>query len=256
MSLPRATFRFYAELNDFLPPSRRSAPFVHSFLGRPAVKDTIEALGIPHTEVDLVLLDGESVDFRAPLFDGARVSVFPVFESIDIRSITRVRPQPLREPRFVLDVHLGRLTAYLRMLGFDVLFGPKSADDELARIAQSERRILLTRDRDLLKRSAVSHGYWIRESSPRLQVLEVLRRFDLVGSIAPFERCIRCNEPLVCAERAKIEARLPARVRERHTEFRTCPSCERIYWKGSHHIRMQQMISDLCHQVAAKDDFA
>ena len=92
MSLPRATFRFYAELNDFLPPSRRGAPFAHSFFGRPAVKDAIEALGVPHTEVDLVLLDGESVDFRAPLFDGARVSVFPVFESIDIRSITRVRP--------------------------------------------------------------------------------------------------------------------------------------------------------------------
>ena len=256
MNLPRATFRFYAELNDFLPPNRRGVPFVHSFLGRPAVKDAIEALGVPHTEIDLVLLDGESVDFRASLFDGARVSVFPVFESIDIRSITRVRPQPLREPRFVLHVHLGRLAAYLRMLGFDVLFTPQRADKELAQIAQSEGRILLTRDRDLLKRSAVSHGYWIRDSSPRRQVLEVLRRFDLVESIAPFERCIRCNQPLVCAERADVEGRLPARVRERHTEFRTCASCGRIYWKGSHHTRMQQMITDLRHQVAAEDNFA
>jgi len=256
LNLPRATFRFYAELNDFLPPSRRGAPFAHSFFGRPAVKDAIEALGVPHTEVDLVLLDGESVDFRAPLFDGARVCVFPVFESIDIRSITRVRPQPLREPRFVLDVHLGRLAAYLRMLGFDVLFTPEAADQKLARIAQSERRILITRDRDLLKRSAVSHGYWIRESSPRLQVIEVLQRFDLLASIAPFERCIRCNQPLVPAERADVENRLPARVRERHAEFRTCSSCGRIYWKGSHHQRMQQMISELRHQVAAKGNFA
>jgi uncharacterized protein len=254
--LSRATFRFYAELNDFLPLAKRGVPFEHEFSGRPAVKDAIESLGVPHTEVDLVLLDGQSVDFGAAVSDGARVSVFPVFESIDIGPIARVRPQPLREPRFVLDVHLGRLAAYLRMLGFDVLFRNDSTDRELARIAQLERRILLTRDRDLLKRSAVTHGYWMRQTSPRRQVVEVLRRFDLRGSISPFERCLRCNQPLVTVHRSEIEQRLPERIRDQHREFKTCRACERIYWKGSHHRRMEQLIAELSRQLAAYGNFA
>jgi uncharacterized protein len=256
LTLPRATFRFYAELNDFLPPAHRGVPIERTFSGRPAVKDAIESLGVPHTEVDLVLLDGQSVDFAAPVPDGARVSVYPVFESIDIGPIARVRPQPLREPRFILDVHLGRLAAYLRMLGFDVLFKNDSSDRELALLAQRERRILLTRDRDLLKRSAVTHGYWMRQTSPRRQLVEVLRRFDLLRSISPFQRCLRCNEPLVTVDRSEVEPRLPERIRDQHTDFKTCRSCERIYWKGSHHRRMQQLIAELSRQLAADGNFA
>ncbi len=256
MTLPRATFRFYAELNDFLPLGKRGVPFEREFSGRPAVKDAIESLGVPHTEVDLVLLDGQSVDFGATVPDGARVSVFPVFESIDIGPIARVRPEPLREPRFILDVHLGRLAAYLRMLGFDVVFKNDSTDRELAHLAQRERRILLTRDRDLLKRSAVTHGYWMRQTSPRRQVVEVLRRFDLLRSISPFERCLRCNEHLVKVDRSEVEPRLPERIREQHIDFKTCRSCERIYWKGSHHRRMQQLIAELSRQLAADGNFA
>ncbi len=256
MTLPRATFRFYAELNEFLSPAHRSVPFERTFSGRPAVKDVIESLGVPHTEVDLVLLDGQSVDFGAPVPDGARVSVYPVFESIDIGPIARVRPQPLREPRFILDVHLGRLATYLRMLGFDVLFKNDSTDRELALVAQRERRILLTRDRDLLKRSAVTHGYWMRQTSPRRQLVEVLRRFDLLRSISPFQRCLRCNEPLVTVDRSEVEPRLPERVRDLQTDFKTCRSCERIYWKGSHHRRMQQLIAELSRQLAADSNFA
>jgi uncharacterized protein with PIN domain len=240
--MSRATFRFYAELNDFLPPSRRGIAFEHVFSGRPSVKDAIESLGVPHGEVDLVLLDGESVEFTAPLTDGARVSVFPMFESVDISSIARVRPEPLRETRFVLDVHLGRLAAYLRMAGFDTCWRNDCRDEELARISQAERRILLTRDRDLLKRSAVTHGYWMRQTQPRKQFLEVLRRFDLFRSVAPFTRCLRCNQLLRPVDKSQIESELPPRVRERHAEFKTCPSCHRIYWKGSHHERMKELI--------------
>lgn len=115
--MPRASFRFYAELGDFLPPDRRGVTFAHEFHDRPSVKDVIESLGVPHTEVDLVLADSEPVDFSWRLRDGTRVSVYPVFESIDVAPVTRLRPAALREVRLVVDGHLGRLGRYLRMLG-------------------------------------------------------------------------------------------------------------------------------------------
>ena len=237
-----AEFRFYAELNDFLPPSRRQVAFVHAFDGRPAIKDTIEALGVPHPEVDLILVNGESVDFAHPLQDGERVSVYPRFESLDITPILRVRPQPLRETRFVLDTHLGRLAAYLRMLGFDALYRADYEDAELAAISSGEHRILLTKDRGLLRRSVVTHGYCVRHRHPREQLVEVVRRFDLVRSMQPFTRCMRCNGVLETASPEAARPRLPARVRELYTEYRSCRSCGRVYWKGSHYDRMLELI--------------
>lgn len=141
----------------------------------------IESLGIPHTEVDLILVNDESVDFSHAVQDGDRVSVYPVFEAFDISPIVRVRPQPLRESRFVLDVHLGRLASYLRILGFDTLYRNDYDDEELAGFSRNDGRILLTRDRGILKRSEVTHGYWVRENRPREQVVGVVRRFDLAG---------------------------------------------------------------------------
>jgi uncharacterized protein with PIN domain len=214
------------------------------------VKDTIEALGVPHAEVDLVLADGESVDFSWVLRDGARVSVYPVFESIDIGPLSRVRPEPLRETRFVLDGHLGRLAAYLRMMGFDVRWRNPCGDEELARISAGERRILLTRDRGLLKRSAVTHGYWVREMEPKRQAEEVLRRFDLLRSVAPFRRCLRCNELLQPIRKALVLDRLPPRVREQHDEFVHCVSCERVYWRGSHHRRMERLLAEVAGRAS------
>jgi len=186
-------FRFYAELNDFLPLERRMLGFVHTFEKNPSVKDTIEALGVPHTEVDLILVNGESVDFAYLLRDGDRISVYPVFEAIDITPLLRVRPQPLREIRFVLDVHLGKLANYLRLFGFDTLYQNDYEDAQLAQISRSEKRILLTRDMGLLKRNLVTHGYFLRETNPKFQLREIIRRFDLFRLITPFRRCISCN---------------------------------------------------------------
>ncbi|HZZ86145.1 MAG TPA: Mut7-C RNAse domain-containing protein [Anaeromyxobacteraceae bacterium] len=243
--MSRARFRFYAELNDFLPRERRFVELEHTFLGRPSVKDVIESLGIPHTEVDLVLADGESVDFSWRLHDGARVSVYPMFEAIDVAPLARVRPAPLREVRFVLDGHLGRLARHLRMLGFDARWRIDASDDELARVSADEHRVLLTRDRGLLKRRIVTHGYWVRATDPRAQLAEVVRRLDLSRLIAPFQRCLRCNEPLAEVAKEEVEAELPPAVRLRHTSFRRCPACRRVYWAGSHHSRMTQLVSEL-----------
>jgi len=228
-----ATLRFYAELNDFLPPEDRDRSLERSFNVHPSIKDLIEAAGMPHTEVDLLLVNGESVDFAYPVRNGDRISVYPVFESLDITAVTRVRPEPLRELRFVLDVHLGRLAAYLRLAGFDTAYRNDLDDAELAEIA-ADGRVLLTRDLGLLKRRAVTRGYWLRATSPRAQLAEVLRRFDLSGAVRPFCRCLRCNALVRPVPKADVDTELPPRTRQYYDEFFRCPGCGRIYWRGGH----------------------
>ena len=237
----QAAVRFYAELNDFLPPKDRHQGVRRSFHGHPSIKDLIEAVGVPHTEVDLILVNGESVDFTYLAQDGDRVSVYPVFESVDIASVTKVRPEPLRELRFVLDVHLGRLAAYLRLAGFDAVYRNDLDDAELARIA-ADGRVLLTRDQELLKRRAVTRGYWVRTTSPRAQLVEVLRRFDLTGTVRPFSRCLRCNALVRPVSKADVIAELPPRTRRYYDEFLQCPGCDRIYWRGGHFDGLQRLL--------------
>jgi hypothetical protein len=198
-----------------------------------------------------VLVNGESSDFSRPLADGDRVSVYPVFEALDVSSLVRVRPAPLRQTRFVLDGHLGRLARYLRMLGFDTAWNRRSEDEDLARLSAAERRILLTRDRGLLKRREVTHGYWLRETDPRRQLREVVARFDLAGSMRPFSRCLRCNAPLRAAAKAEVEARLPPRTRACYEEFLRCDGCGGVYWSGPHHRRMAALVDEVRSHAAA-----
>lgn len=241
----QAEFRFYAELNDFLDPERRYRTFACTFFGEQTVKHLIESLGVPHTEVDLILINGRSAGFSDRVAHGDRVSVYPVFEAFDISQLSQVRPQPLRRTRFVADVHLGRLAGYLRMLGFDTWYARDTRDQELAQVAAAERRILLTRDRELLHRHQLTHGYYVRSPESREQVLEVLRRFDLARSVRPFSRCIRCNHLLEAVAKQAVWDAIPPRSRDCCEEFRRCPGCGRLYWSGSHHRRMQAWIEDL-----------
>lgn len=235
-------FRFYAELNDFLPKSCQQVDFPCSFTSPVSVKHMAEALGVAHTEIDLILVNGLPVDFSYLLQDGDRISVFPVFESLDITSITRVRPEPLREIRFALDVHLGKLAAYLRLLGFDALYGRHYTDEELARISHVEKRVVLTRDCGLLKRKLIDHGYCIRSAHPHEQVEEVLRRFDLKDTVQPFTRCLNCNGSLFPVEKQVVLEALQPETQRYYDEFFRCATCKQIYWKGSHYFRMQKMI--------------
>jgi uncharacterized protein with PIN domain len=241
----QATVRFYAELNDFLAPWRRGGTTSYAFEVSGSIKGMIETLGVPHTEVDLILVNGEPEDFTYRLRNGDRISVYPVFESIDISALVRCRPQPLRESRFVADTHLGRLVRYLRMLGFDTEYRDDTQDEELAAISSNERRILLTRDRGLLKRNVVTRGYWVRATDSREQLEEVLQRFDLSGAIAPFSRCVHCNSLLRPTQKPLICHRLPPKTAQCYEEFHVCPGCERIYWKGSHYRRMQRFLEEL-----------
>jgi len=237
--------RFYEELNDFLPEEKKKKRFTHQFIDRTSVKDLIESLGIPHTEVDLILVNGKSVGFNYKISDGDDISVYPVFESFDISEVQHLRPKPLRKPKFVADVHLGRLTKYLRMMGIDVLYKNDFNDDEIVEISLIEKRAILTKDRGILKRNEVTHGYWVRSTKVEEQVKEVIKRFDLQKEIKEFSRCIECNELLKQIKRESIISRLPPKVANSQKEFYRCPSCKKIYWKGTHYLRMLKFIQSI-----------
>ena len=247
----RATFRFYEELNDFLPPDRRKIAFDYAFNGTPSVKDSIEAIGVPHPEVDLILVDGVSVGFDHLLDGGERVAVYPMFERVDITPLTRLRPKPLREPRFVLDAHLGKLARYLRLLGFDTIYDRDCDDATLAAISREERRLLLTRDKGLLKRSEVTRGYWLRNIQPRLQIAEVVEAFDLHRLARVFSRCMICNHILETVAEASVRDALPAGLRGRFEQVSRCPACSRLYWPGSHYDRLVDLVSNLISSYRA-----
>lgn len=241
----QAEFRFYAELNDFLGRRPGTGQVAYRFSGHPSVKDAVEALGVPHTEVDLLLVNGVSVGFSHPLAHGDRVAVYPVFEGLDISPLNRLRPRPLRRTRFILDVHLGKLARILRMLGFDTHYENDAGDQRIRRLAAAEERIILTRDRGLLKHRSVTHGYCVRSPDPREQAAEVLRRFDLGSSIRPFSRCPSCNGEVAPVEKEAVAHLLPERTRRFFHSFTRCASCNKIYWEGSHHRALARMVAGL-----------
>jgi len=234
----KANFRFYAELNDFFPELIDRREILYRFYRRPSIKDAIEAQGVPHTEVDLILANGRSVGFDYALQDDDRVAVYPVFESIDISPILRLREKPLRNVRFICDVHLGKLARRLRMLGFDTLYRNDYDDPTIVRIATRQNRVILTRDRLLLHRKAVTHGYLIRTSNPLDQISELLQRFQLEDHLRPFARCIECNGRIRPVSKAEIVQFLEPKTRQYYDRFSRCEQCMKIYWQGSHYERM------------------
>ena len=240
-----AGFRFYEELNDFLPADKKKKDIDYEFEGNPGIKDAIEAQGVLHPEVEIILVNGKSVDFHYKLRDQDRVSVYPVFESLDVRPLVRLRPEPLREPRFVVDVHLGKLAANLRLLGFDTLYRNDYSDPEIVECSVREHRIILTRDRGILKTGAVTHGYCVRSDSPLEQTREVLRRFDLYSRVKLYNRCIKCNGIIEPVDKNRIRDQLPELAAKNYNRFHKCTKCGQIYWKGSHFQRMQKKVEKI-----------
>jgi uncharacterized protein with PIN domain len=239
-------FRFYAQLNFFLPQQRRQITFTHQVEEHSSIKDAIEALGVPHTEIQLILVNSEPVTFTYRVQPEDRISVYPPFRSIDILPLMdHLLGVSSAEIRFVLDVHLGRLAAYLRMLGFDTLYRNDYADEQLAQISSAEDRIVLTRDLGVLKRKLVKQGYYVRETNPERQLAEVLRHFNLIGVKQPFRRCLQCNNLLERVDKESIGDRLPPNTKEYYDEFHICRVCDKIFWKGSHYQRMQRLIDNV-----------
>lgn len=244
---------FHDELNDFLPAQLRHIEFCHELKNNRSVKDLIESLGVPHTEVDLIIVNGASVDFEYGVQGGDNIELYPPLNQAQheksalaaspATTLKHCQPEPLPHPRFVADVHLGRLAAYLRLLGFDTLYRNDYEDALLADISTDEQRILLSCDRQLLMRKQVVYGYFVRARQPQQQLLEITSRFDLHNRLKPFTRCMHCNGELQPVDKQEIEAQLPPKTGKYYNEFFQCPQCKKIYWKGSHYLKLQAMIN-------------
>jgi uncharacterized protein len=246
-----ATFRFYEELNDFLARPLRRRAFSCECARSATTKHMIEALGVPHTEVELILVNGESAGFDRVLADGDRVAVYPKFEALDVTPLLRVRERPLRTIRFVADAHLGGLAQLLRLAGFDTLYDNHFADDEIETLALAEARIVLSRDRELLKRRTITHGCYVRALKPEAQLRELYRRLDLARSTRAFRLCLTCNAPLRPIDKEAVRERVPDGVFERQTRFATCDVCRRVFWEGSHWKRMRTLVDSIMTEGSA-----
>lgn len=245
MFMATAWFRFYEELNDFLDYAHRRCEFEYRCAREATVKQAIEALGVPHTEVELILVNGVSVDFAYRLRDGDRVSVYPMFEAFDVGPLLRLRPEPLRVIRFIADAQLGALARLLRMLGFDTLHDQAWSDQDIVELSLQQSRIILTRDRELLKMRAVTHGCYVHALEPMAQAKEILERLQLAAAVRPFTLCLCCNLAVTPIEKEKVIDRLPPTVARLHEEYYVCGGCGRVYWKGSHWQRMQARLGEI-----------
>jgi uncharacterized protein with PIN domain len=225
-----ARFRFFDELNDFLPRERRDREFAAPCARAATTKHMIEALGVPHTEAGRLLVNGEAADFDRLLAEGDAVLVYPQSSGAQAGI------------RFVADAHLGGLARLLRMAGFDTLYENNYQDEEIVTIAAREARTVLTRDRELLKRREVEHGCYLHTIRPEAQLRELFARLHLAPLARPFTLCLHCNLPLRPVARSDVFERLPESVRVSHDEFTTCDACGRVFWKGSHHRRMLVML--------------
>ena len=240
-----ASISFLDELNELLPKRKRVQELTISFKGNQSIKHIIESLGIPHTEAGLLIVNEQSVDFNYLVHSGDIILVHPARPQLDLLSGLFRDGKLTIEPRFILDNHLGKLAAYLRMLGFDAAYSNDYQDDELAQVTVDHKRILLTRDRQLLMRKTIRYGYLIRSLDPENQVLEIFHRFGLTDQMSPFHRCLRCNSPLKPIEKEAILHRLQPLTIKYFQEFHICSGCQQVYWKGSHYERMERLIARL-----------
>ena len=241
----QAEFRFYEELNDFLPDEKKRQSFTQNFTGSPSVKELIEAMGVPHAQIDLILIGDEPVSFSHQLHGGERVAVFPVFERFDISPANRLRPRPLRQSRFVLDPQLEKLGRLLRLAGFDSACDTSLSDLEIIDVASKEKRTILSRDERILKQARVTHGYLLRAKDPPAQFREIIESFDLRRSIRPLTRCIECNGHLRIAEDSELMDRLPFAMLVAFDEFWQCEQCQHVHWKGSHYVQLATLLDEI-----------
>jgi uncharacterized protein len=243
--------KFHGDLPFFLRSKTRPEIIERSLREKTSVKDVIESCGVPHPEVDLVLVDGRPVDFHHPLRTDADVDVYPV--GMVPTCFAKNRLQISNSTEFVADGHLGTLTRNLRLLGFDIAYDPQAQDRQLLSVMETESRALLTRDRRLLMHAVVQTGYCPRSQNAHEQTIEVVRRFDLFDLITPFTRCLRCNAPLQKVAKADIIEKLEPLTKIYYEQFRRCTGCGQIYWAGSHFSKLQIRLEGMRAQFSTTD---
>jgi uncharacterized protein len=233
---------FHGDLSFFLKP--KASRIERQLSEKTSIKDAIEACGVPHTEIDWILMNGEPVDFGEILTQDVAIDVYPPNE-MSSPVFPEDRLQVRYMEKFVADGHLGKLVRDLRLLGIDVICDPAAEDRQLVRMASDEGRALLTRDRRLLMHGAMRHGYYLRSQDPLEQTVEVLRRFNLGSVLTPFSRCLRCNAVLEPAEKAEVFDQLEPLTRIYYEQFRRCPDCGQVYWSGSHFDKLRARIEEV-----------
>jgi len=245
MNKKTINIRCYAELNDFLSFEKKQENFTLSLKTPVTVAEVIELLGIPLSEVDLVMVNSQPVELNHRLFENDYVSIYPTFETFDISRLKTAQKQPLRITRFILDAHLGKLAKYLRMLGFDTLYKNDYGDMEIIEIAKVQKRIILSRDKLLLKSPMVDHGYYVRATEKHDQLIEVVEKFDLYSLFKSFTRCMTCNTVLLSKKKETVRNLIDPDIYRCFNEFFFCPACNKVFWKGSHFDRMERLILNI-----------
>ena len=241
----KATIYFHNDLNIFLAEKPKDRCKTITIRGHETVKHIIESIGIPHTEVDVILVNGVSKGFSWQPVDGDIIEVYPEQNGWSTCEVMKLQPELIGKPRFVLDGHLGKLTGFLRLLGFDSKYQNEIMDDELVEISKNEGRIILTRDRGVLKRAIVKRGYLVRSTDPRVQIKELVNKFSLDKYAEPFSRCVNCNGILQAVPKRKVLDRLEPKTKSYYNDFKICSECKQIYWKGSHFDKIEIFIDKL-----------
>lgn len=239
--------RFYGALNRFLKSTQRYRDFRYFVKGVPSIKDTLEALGVPHTQIDCIVVNSRSVRFSYQIRGGERIQVYPEADRAKLRKAIRLKPKLSLNPKFVLDVHLGKLARHLRLLGFDTLYEKEMEDAAIAQLGQRAGRIVLTRDLALLKNKGIRRGHFVRATDPQKQVREVVREFALAGKMRPFRLCLVCNGTIRRVAKSRIVHRLPPLTKKYYQKFYHCPRCDKIYWQGTHYKQLVRLVNAVKH---------
>jgi uncharacterized protein with PIN domain len=249
-------FQFYGELNDFLPRHRRNTEFGETFKDKRSIKDAIESLGVPHTEIDIIIANGKSTDFEYILQDGDCFSIYPLFDRIAFPEILHLRRFPPYKKRFVADIHLGNIVKYMRALGIDVCFNMNDSPRDIIGKSNQEKRIILTKSIKLLKHKEVAYGYYVRPGPVETIIRKIIDVMKLEDDVLPFSRCLCCNGVLVAIEKGKISERIPPRTRGIFDDYVYCETCDKIYWAGSHVIKMKKVLARIWDQDRLLNDTA
>lgn len=243
-----ATFHFFESLNDFLPVKNKNTPVVYSFTGNPSIKDAIEAIGIPHTEVDVILSAGLPVSFENQLIPNSTFEIYSFEHNFPGHANYSVTPPLPADIKFIADVHLGKLANAMRTIGIDTYYDTKSTDKQIAEIAFNQERVVLTRDVGLLKHKTIKWGLWLRSQQHETQLQEVEKKYNISSLVNAFTRCLICNGDIIAVPKDEILNQLPAKTREYFNQFYQCNNCKKIYWKGSHYEHMLEKLKSWLKQ--------
>ena len=233
---------FSKTLCFLLPRRYRAKPVERTTLGKVSIKNVIESLGVPHTEVGQILANGQAVGFDYIPEGRVQIEVRSVVPPLEITRPSLLRPEPFDGLRFVVDENVGKLALLLRILGIDTAYAPGWTDRHIVDRAQQERRVVLSKDVELLKCRQIRFGRLVRRVLPDGQLAEIVHFFGIRAPFRLFSRCLRCNRLLTPVAKADIMDLLEPKTKKYYQDFKRCPDCRRVYWRGSHHGHMIQRL--------------